>query len=243
MMIVLGALCIGFASIIGGATGFGSALISTPLMLLFGFSVPEVVVINLVMSLVTGLNVAYRLRDHIEWTRVALLGGGGIPGAWLGAETVNLLPEHDLKLAAGAVVMLAGIGMAIPTRRQARDPSAAAQVATGVVGGYLSTTTSLNGPPPVLLLTRARLPPLNFIADLAGYFVVINAVSLVILWFRNEVPPGVTWPMLSEFVAAALVGNLAGLWIARQLPVKVFRSTVIVLVIIAGALTIASGLQ
>ena len=39
---------------------------------------------------------------------------------------------------------------------------------TGAISGYFSTTTSLNGPPVVLLLGRARLPPLSFIADLAG---------------------------------------------------------------------------
>lgn len=41
---------------------------------------------------------------------------------------------------------------------------------TGAISGYFSTTTSLNGPPVVLLLGRAKLPPLSFIADLAGYF-------------------------------------------------------------------------
>jgi len=241
MLLVSGALCLGVASIIGGATGFGTSLIATPLMLLAGFAVPEVVVINLLATLVTRIAVAYRLRTHINWPRVALLGLGCVPGAWLGAVTVTLLPAHDLKLAAGAGVMLCGILMAVPTRRQTGDPSAASQVATGVVGGYLSTTTSLNGPPPVLLLTRARLPPLNFLADLAGYFIVTNTVSLTILGLRNEVPPALLWPMLPVSVAAALSGNLVGLRIAKRLPAKVFRSIVIALVIVAGALTIVSG--
>ena len=239
--LILGALCIGAASILGGAAGFGSALISTPLMLLVGLPLREVVVVKLVTGLVTRLAVAYRLRHRVNWPRVAVLGVGSVPGAWLGSQTANALPAHYLKSAAGAVIMLCGIYMAIPTSKQSRTPSTAAQAVTGAVGGYLSTTTSLSGPPPVLLLTRARLPPLNFIADLAGYVIVVNTVSLAILRFRDEVPHAVLWPMLPEFVVAALVGNIVGLWIATRLPTKVFRSTVIALVIVAGALTVASS--
>lgn len=237
-LLVAGALCLGLASIVGGATGFGTALISTPLMLLVGFAVPEVVTINLVTGLVIRATVAIRLRHCIDWPRVALFGVGSIPGAWLGAETVSALPAHYLKPAAGAVVMLCGIWMAIPTRTEPRVPSTAALTVTGAVGGYLGTTTSLNGPPPVLLLTRARLPPLAFIADLAGYFIVTNAVSLLLLWSRDAIPRAVLWPTLPELLAAALVGNLVGLWVARRLPTQVFRSTVITLVVIAGACTL-----
>ncbi len=236
-----GALCIGVASTIGGGAGFGTALISTPLLLLVGFPVPEVVVISLAASLVTRVVVIMRLREHITWRRVALLGLGSIPGAWLGAETVNVLPEHYLKLAAGLLVVLCGMRLAIPSRTQRRTPTATAELVTGAVGGFLSTTTSLNGPPPVLLFSRARIPPLPFIADLAGYFVVTNTLSLAILWFRSELPQAVLGPVLPACVTAALIGNLTGLRVARRLPATVFRSSVIALVIIAGVLTVVTA--
>jgi uncharacterized membrane protein YfcA len=78
---------------------------------------------------------------------------------------------------------------------------------------------------------------LVFIADLAGYFTVVSAVSLIILGARGQIPHSILWPALPIFVAAGLLGNLGGLWIARRLPVRVFRSAVIALVIVAGALT------
>ncbi|MGW5151100.1 sulfite exporter TauE/SafE family protein [Rhodococcus koreensis] len=241
-MLLVGALCIGIASVIGGATGFGTALIATPVMLMIGFAVPEVVFVNLVAGLITRIGAAYHLREHISWGRVALLGGGSLPGAWLGAVTLGLVPDQYLKPAAGVVVMLCGVAMALPTRAQAtRTPSTAAHVLTGSVGGYLGTTTSLNGPPPVLLLMRARLPPLAFIADLAGYFIVANVMALGVLWFHDEITESMFWPRLPIFVTAAVIGNVAGLAIARRLPPGVFRSAVIVLVIAAGATTFLLG--
>jgi len=86
-----------------------------------------------------------------------------------------------------------------------------------------------------------RIPPLSFLADLAGYFIVTNTMSLGILQVRDEIPHAVLWPMLPVFVAAAVVGNVVGLRIAGLLPTKVFRAAVIALVIAAGALTIASS--
>lgn len=241
-MLLVGALCIGIASVIGGATGFGTALIATPVMLMIGFAVPEVVFVNLVAGLITRIGAAYHLREHISWGRVALLGGGSLPGAWLGAVTLGLVPEQYLKPAAGIVVMLCGVAMALPTRTEtARAPSTTAHVLTGSVGGYLGTTTSLNGPPPVLLLMRARLPPLAFIADLAGYFIVANIMALGVLWFHDEITESMFWPRLPIFVTAAVIGNVAGLAIARRLPPGVFRSAVIVLVIAAGATTFLLG--
>jgi uncharacterized membrane protein YfcA len=94
MLLAVGAVCVGVASVIGGATGFGTALVATPSMLLTGFDIPAVAVINLVAGLVTRVDVAFRLRDRIDWRRVALLGAGSVPGAWLGAATLHWLPEH-----------------------------------------------------------------------------------------------------------------------------------------------------
>ncbi|WP_196780862.1 sulfite exporter TauE/SafE family protein [Nocardioides sambongensis] len=151
-------LCVGFAALIGGATGFGSSLIAAPLMLLAGVGVTETVVINLVVALATRLAAAYQLRAEMDRRRVLRLGGAAIPGAWVGAVTIVLIPEGVLKPAVGVLTILCGVVMALPARRAPTPPTARATLAVGAIGGYLSTTTSLNGPPPVLLLSRAQVP-------------------------------------------------------------------------------------
>jgi uncharacterized membrane protein YfcA len=186
---MLGCVRIASASIVGGATGFGTALVATPLMLLAGISVPEVVFVILVVGLVTRCAVVFRLRAHVVWSRMGLLALGSVPGAWAGAEVLHVVSVHYLKIAAGVLAVLCGISMVVvPEPGEPRPPSAAAQVATGAVGGFLSTTTALNGPPPALLLTRAGIPPLVFIADMDGYFTVVSAASLVILGARGQIP-------------------------------------------------------
>lgn len=237
-LIGVAALCVAVASVIGGATGFGTSLIATPFMLMAGIGLAETVVVNLVVALVTRVGVVYQLRDHIDWRRVAVLGAASLPGAWLGVQTVNLLPEEHLKPAAGAITVLCGLAMALPATRAARPPSTTAAALTGAIGGYFSTTTSLNGPPVVLLLSRAKLPPLGFIADLAGYFVVTSVVSLALLWAGVEIDVPGLLPMIAACTVTGLVANQLGIAIARRLPTHVFRSAVTALVVVAGLLTI-----
>ncbi|MCT2264409.1 sulfite exporter TauE/SafE family protein [Dietzia cinnamea] len=210
-LIVIAALCVAAASVIGGATGFGTSLIATPLMLTAGIGLAETVVVNLVVALITRVGVTVQLREHIDWRRVAVLGAASVPGAWLGVQTITLLPDQHLKPAAGAI------------------------------GGYFSTTTSLNGPPVVLLLGRAKIPPMSFIADLAGYFVITSIVSLALLWSGTEIDLPGLWPLLVACVVAGVTANQLGIAIARRLPTHLFRSAVIVLVVIAGLLTIVTA--
>lgn len=240
-LIGLAVLCVAAASVIGGATGFGTSLIATPFMLMAGIGLTETVVVNLVVALVTRVGVTYQLRRHIEWRRVAVLGVASLPGAWLGVQTLSLLPEQLLAPAAGVITVVCGVAMALPASRTARPPSTWATAATGAISGYFSTTTSLNGPPVVLLLSRARLPPLSFIADLAGYFVVTSVLSLALLWTGTGIDVPALLPMLGACTVAGVVANQFGIGIAQRLPTHVFRSAVIALVVIAGLLTIVTA--
>ncbi len=240
-VILVAALCIGFASVIGGATGFGTSLIATPFMLMAGIGLTETVVVNLVVGLVTRIGVTYQLRSHITWPRVAVLGAASLPGALLGVFTVNLLPESYLRPAAGGVTVLCGLAMALSSKRAATPPTPVITAAVGAIGGYFSTTTSLNGPPVVLLLSRAKIPPLSFIGDLAGYFVITNTASLALLWLFSDTQFSGLGPLIVSCAVVGVLANQVGIWIAQRLPVHVFRSAVIVLVVIAGLLAITSA--
>ena len=133
------------------------------------------------------------------------------------------------------------LAMALPAARTPRPPSAIATAVTGVISGYFSTTTSLNGPPVVLLLSRARLPPLGFIADLAGYFVITSLVSLALLWSGTEIDLPALLPMVVACTVVGVLANQLGIGIAMRLPTHVFRSAVISLVVIAGLVTFATA--
>ena len=235
--LVAGLACVWFAAIVGGATGFGSALIGTPLMLLVGVDLPVAVAMNLAAGLVTRLVVAVQLRSEMVPRRVVQLCGGAVPGIFAGLAVMSLLPMGALRTLAGAATVICGLWLALPTARPGA-PGSALTISTGVIGGFLTSTTSLGGPPPVLLMQWARVPPLTFIADLAGYFVVTTGLSLAVLVVGGKVPTDLPWWLIVGVLVAAIAGNAIGVRIARRLDRERFRVLVIVFVIVAGLATL-----
>src|SRR5215216_4716759 len=98
MELLAGGLVVIAASFLGGVTGFGFSLASTPLLLLLGFSLPFVVTANMALALVTRISVAYRFRADLRKRRAAALIAGSIPGLWLGATLLTTVPESTIKL-------------------------------------------------------------------------------------------------------------------------------------------------
>ncbi|NKQ54001.1 sulfite exporter TauE/SafE family protein [Amycolatopsis sp. K13G38] len=228
------------ASVIGGITGFATSLLSAPCLLLLGFGIAEVVVVNLVATLVSRVAVLLLSRHLVDWRTVALLTMGSAPGAAAGAFTVGYLDQHVLKTVTGIVIAVLGVYLLLRSEQRAAVPGKQAYVGVGVVGGYLSTSISLNGPPVALLLGRAGLTPARFVADFAGYFVGTNAISLALLALNGRVPGAVLWPALPLLAVAAVAGNQIGVRLTPVIPRRAFALAVKLLVIASGVVTAVS---
>jgi hypothetical protein len=241
LTILIGGLVVLGAALLGGITGFGFALVCTPLLLSLGLPLPVVVISNLCLAIATRLAVAYRLRAHIDLKRVAWLVAASVPGILLGAWVIARADPRLIKVAAGALVITATLLIA---RSMSRPPPARIPGATGAAGflaGFLGATTSLNGIPPVLLLTRDRVSPKGFQANLALFFIASNLITLGVLATRGApfaealLPRGLIW------LPVALAGNLIGVRLGTGLPDLLFRRIALAVAFVAGALAILTA--
>jgi uncharacterized membrane protein YfcA len=226
------------ASFLGGVTGFGYSLVATPLLLLLGFPLPFVVTVNLALAFVTRMPVAYRFRSDLCRRRVTGLIVGSIPGLWLGVQVLEAVPESTIKLGAGLVVMAVALHLwraesaPAPTRQLPGAPLAA-----GLAGGFLGSSTSLNGVAPVLLLARDRASPRSFLADLALYFVVSNGIGLLVLLADGALEPDALAPAFLVWLPGSLLANWVGTLVGPRLPEAGFRRATLAIVFVAGAVT------
>jgi uncharacterized protein len=234
---VLAALVVGAASVVGGATGFATALIATPLLVLIGFDVPTAVVLILGTGLVSRLSALVAAWDLIDRRRVALLGLGSVPGAVAGTLTVAVVDVGALRVGVGIAVVLIGLYLLVPRRSGGGAPGALATGGVGVLGGFLSTSLSVNGPPVAVLLDRAGLPPTRFVADFAGYIVVTNTLALSVIALTTGFPDDLSWPAFGVLAVAAVIGNELGRALNRRVPHRLFRLVVTLLVIASGVVT------
>jgi uncharacterized membrane protein YfcA len=237
MELVAGAVSVLVAAFLGGVTGFGYSLVATPLLLLLGFPLPFVVTANLALALLTRISVAYRFRADLWPRRAAALIAGSVPGLWLGVEVLTRVSESTIKLGAGLVVMVAAVLLWRAASRPPPRPLPGAALAAGFAGGFLGSAASLNGVAPVLLLAREKAAPRSFLADLALYFVVSNAIGLLILLIQGAFDRDALWPEFVVWLPASLAGNWAGTSIGPRLPEAAFRRLTLAIVFVAGGVT------
>ncbi len=228
-MVIGGAAVVLCAAFLGGVVGFAYALVALPLLLLVGLPLEQVVVVNLVIALLTRIFVlAVRWRD-VSWPRAARMVLGALPGTATGLWVVDDVPERDLQLASGTLVLLVVVGLIARDRHSAAAESMSGRRArplewiAGVLGGFLGSTTSLNGVPPALLLTGRRANARQIVADLAVFFVVGNLVTLTLLGVGGRLPLGEVAPLLLWWVPVGVGGTLLGVRLGPSLPVSTFR--------------------
>ena len=246
LLIVGGAVVLG-ASVLGGVTGFGFALVCTPLLLLAGFPLRDVVVVNLTISGLTRVATVARLRHFVNRRRAGWLVLGVVPGLLLGIAVRGAVDDAVLKVVAGAVAV--GVAVYLLVRPPAARPEGAGPPprlqsgVAGVLGGFLGITTSLNGPPPVILLSRQRAEPREFVADMAVYLLVGNALTLLVIHLGGGgLGLDRLWPLLACWLPVALLGNVLGLAYGSRLPTGPFRLLTLGLVVVTGLATVTTTL-
>lgn len=244
--LMLGSVVILVAAFLAAVVGFAYALIALPLLLLVGFPVEQVVAINLAIGLISRILILHLRWPDISWPPARRLALASIPGAALGLVVGGAIPSDQLQVGAGVTVLL-GVAtvLAVERHQLTRSPAEhrpqrgergrVADLLAGGAGGFLGSTTSLNGMLPALLMTSRRAPARQVVADLAVYFVLGNACSLAMLTASQRVPWGEVAAPVLVWTPVSLLATQLGTSVGPRLPTPLFRRLTLV-VIIASAL-------
>lgn len=162
------------AYFIRGITGFGSGLISVPLLALFlplTFVVPVILLLDFTASIVIGgFN-----RQHVRWRELLILIPVGFVGVGIGTHLLVNLPQTPMLIALAVFILLFAIKSLLNLHSDkpiAQAWAVPAALTGGTVGGLFGT----GGPPYVIYLAhrihdksalRATLSALFFTEGLA----------------------------------------------------------------------------
>jgi uncharacterized protein len=235
--LVAGGAIVVAAAFLAGCSGFGYALLATPLLLAAGFSLSFIVTVNLVIAAVTRTSVAYRLRRQTT-RRAWLLLAGSIPGLAVGTLLPTAISETALKTAAGAVVMLAALLLSHRTAAKPKPARPTTVTAAALLGGILGTATSLGGIPLALLYAREHSATDVFFADFAVYTVGSSGLGLGMLGLSGHVGDGAL-RAAAAWLPGALLLNHVGTSLGLALSAERFRRLTLSLCFAAGALAVA----
>lgn len=231
-----------FAALLAGAvtglTGFGLALISTPI-LLFVYEPRTVVVLTAIFSIFINAAVVWD-SWHEARRRLALaLFIPALFGIVVGAVVLGVIDPVYIRLAVGAIVIFSALLLV----RDVTLPGANTRWGTLVAGstsGALSTSTGLAGPPIVLLLASRGLPKHEFRGTSALYFLPMSIAALAVLVVRGlveapEIPLGLV------LIPAAIAGKVIGTALLKHVSERAFRAVTLALVILTGTLGVTTA--
>lgn len=232
-LVVVG-VAVAVGALVQGAIGFGFALVSAPVLVLFEPAVVPVALLVLAMPL--NLTVLWHERTDLDVPGALQVSLGLVVGTALGVLVLRGVPEERLTVVFGAAIVIAGLTVALrPPRRVGGGTRAAA----GVGAGMINTVTGTGGPLVALLYSRGP------VAVMRSTLAVTFALSVVLSVTGQALAGRLTLQALRWSVAllpALALGLWASLATRARLPEEGLRRAVTVFVIAGGLAAIARGL-
>ena len=233
-------LVILLAGLVQGLAGFGFSQFTLPLLLLI-MGTQELIPIMVVLSLFLNLFLVYELRKYVELKRIWPLMLGGALGIPIGTYLLLIVDISIMKLLIGIVIIIFGMALLFEIRKNiTREKLAMAPI--GFAGGILNGSVSMSGPPLIIFFSNQEMGKQVFRANLIAFFMFINLMTLPVFLFAGL--------LTVEVITASgilLPGMIIGAFIGSRLAVKIdetkFKKLTMVLIIIMGCLSLASGLE
>lgn len=218
-----------------GLTGFGSALVMTPLLTLF-MDLRQTVILTAVLSILNGFGIAYYVRGEIARRTFALTSVSALVGLVVGTYLLVTQPNVLLKRGVGVMTILfaAGLfrrdkGSFARTRPWPESAGLIAGLLSGVLGGLFGTS----GPPMIVYMSRRGMSVAVFRATLIAFFCVLD-VSRMLGYAASGL---VTRQILLTgvlLIPISLLGVYAGTRIHTRLNERFLWMTVAVALLVAG---------
>ncbi len=225
------------AAFVRSVSGFGYALLATPL-LTFVFDAKSVVVMNVILGITTNVLVLFQTWRYIDARRFGLMSLGAVLGIPLGAYLLSLLDPSVIKLVIAALAVPFSVLLLLGHSNQFKQDTLGCGV-VGFVSGVLGGSTSLSGPPVVLFLLNQGLVTQRFVGTLAAFFLLEGVISIGAFSSFGMVNADLLIKV-AIMLPALVVGSYVGVRVLPRINASLFRKIVPALVSVAAVVIIVS---
>jgi len=232
------------AASIRGALGFAFALLLSPILLIF-LPPRQVVVTDISLSVVSNIfNIIIMRRTFKENVRKKIilpLMVGCLLGMPLGAYILNIINASVFKIFIGFIIIIFAALLFLDFSFSPKRYTLSSSL-SGFLSGFLTTSTSLGGPPVVLFLHGQKLNKELIYCNQVVYWLYMLIFSLLILLFSGVISLSMVYDSLS-LVPALIFGMLVGMHAFGFLNNQFFRNLTVSIIILSGFMAIVSGIN
>lgn len=226
----------GVAGAVQSLTGFGYALLSTPLLSVV-IGPRDAVVMSVLYGSVTAITMSFQFRHTINRPVLWRMCAGRVVGMPIGILVLANVSRDALRIAIAATVLMstAMIWRGFRLRRSGN----VVDVGAGLLSGALTTSVSTGGPPLVLAMQARGMDPDTFRGTMSAVSLYTSAIALALIGYSGRF----THDALVASVAG-LPGLVSGLGVGKLLVPRVdaprFRRVVLGLLVMAAFIAAGS---
>ena len=225
-----------FVGVFIGCVGIGGVLLVPGLVYLVGMDVQLAIATCMFSYLFSGAAgaVEYARRGSIRWPMALWLCVGAMPGAYLGAAAVSIMPGLWLEAIIAVLVLFSGIyalRQAAPGLSADTRPRPAGLAVVGGVTGFGSAISGTGGPLVLIpILVWMKLPLLTAVGLSQVIQIPVAALASVGNFQLGEVDVGASLAIAVLLV----VGVVVGARLAHRLPGDLLKRIIATVLIAVG---------
>jgi uncharacterized membrane protein YfcA len=234
-MVLLVFLGFFLASLFQAITGFGIAIMLVPFLLYF-YSVQISTVYGLVANVVLSLLVVISTFRYVNLNLIRNMFYASIPGNIVGLYIIQCVNEAALKTSIGVLTLSLAVLLLFGYKKSVKNEKKAALV-VGFLGGAMSSSLGMSGPPVILFGVNQAYEKNMFRASLCAYFLLVSIFSLLIIQLRFNLPATVYYDSL-KYIVSIIMGYIVGNSLFKYVPVGLIYKAALVVTASLGLSTL-----
>ncbi len=223
------------SSLLKGITGFGFALVSLPLLMMW-YTPKEIIPVLMMCNLLASFFIILQKKSEPLVTkpfRWMIISGGVF--TIFGVLVLKNMPEVTLvHITAILAIVFTLLTIVKKDIIKLKLPKMA-YYSAGALIGFLTGTISVSGPPLALFLNIAKVNNQQF-REIFAWFNVVAASVAVIGYWQIGLIHYETLQLTAIFVPILLAGTIIGKRLNGILPYKLFRTITLVVALVASSL-------
>ena len=227
------------ASLFQSIFGFGNALIATPLLLIF-LDKGTVVTANAVTGILLNIAIIKQIKAPLNKRIFIPLVIGSLLGMPLGIFVLKVISIEILKITVGGLSIFFAI--LILFLKVKLPKSNYVILITGFLSGFLQTSTTMPGPPLILLLSVFSLEKDTMRKLLISFFLFVSSITLILsLTSQIMTEQGLIYGVLG--IPFSIIASILGNKLIKKIPQKKYQLIALGIICLTGISAIFSSIK
>lgn len=233
------------ASFVHTITGFGSALVGMPVLVL-GIGLSLSVPLMALLSQIVNVIVLIRNWRGIQWIRALVLIVPSIFGVPLGLLILKKGNEDILNIILGCILVFHSIFLLFFEDKMFHFGSYKRVdyllgIFAGFIAGILGGAYNANGPPVIIYTSLFEKEKMSFRSILQIFF-VINGFIIICAHYLSGLITSEVWKLSLYGIPGLVLGSVVGIWLDKYITPRLFRNLVIIGILSLGLVLISQAI-